>query len=376
MSSYVVDREPGKYGARQADFLNESRRIVEETATCFHKSATGDLIALFHTTLSQLANERSCIAKAHGSEEAELFGVRRDQEQFSGYPLVTSMQGVYAQYGQKVLRCIQRHLSQNSYSEAEGFTPKEKVIEGQKCLERASKLHLTMFSQAEYKGWQLPLSQEEVQECCRECGIQFQRLGDRSWFIRHKQLMSTYKQKYPNSYGKFPLMASLGEATIFSEYSIDWIHVKMRLEVEAKKCFAISQYIMPVVRHPSGISCLLEYSKVQITHLDVFLIPKVLEAIAKVFKEAIECQSKDLAKLKEKVAYFSYLFAHATPFKRGSAAISEWFERAIYCFHGYELSYQSDKMANLEALTQLLPDFMAKYDEMVKIKPLQVPVRA
>lgn len=70
------------------------------------------------------------------------------------------------------------------------------------------------------------------------------------------------------------------------------------------------------------------------------------------------------------MALFSYELAHAMPFARGSAAVAEWFEQAIYRFHGYELSYDNSKMVNLEALTTMLPEYFNNYDSLIKLEQI------
>src|SRR5262249_5593987 len=115
------------------------------------------------------------------------------------------------------------------------------------------------------------------------------------------------------------------------------------------------------VEHMTGRSI------VAILHQDPFLIEFMLNDIAKIFKRIIEWNSADIKTLKEDIALFQYEFAHDMTFTRGSAAISEYFEMAFYEYHGFKLSYNDEKMVNLEALTSSLKEFVQNYDSMIRL---------
>ena len=57
------------------------------------------------------------------------------------------------------------------------------------------------------------------------------------------------------------------------------------------------------------------------------------------------------------------------PFIRGSAAIAEWLEAAIYHYHGFtEFHHSKTSLSDLEALTSLtLEDFMKRYDRTIAL---------
>jgi hypothetical protein len=109
-------------------------------------------------------------------------------------------------------------------------------------------------------------------------------------------------------------------------------------------------------------------SVVWISHLSYSLIPKVLQDIASIFCKAVLCY--ELEALIPLMGEFRFKFALACPFERGSAAIGEWFEKAIYLFKGYELSYKN-VMIDLKVFeTPALPVFLEKYPNYIELKKL------
>ncbi len=93
------------------------------------------------------------------------------------------------------------------------------------------------------------------------------------------------------------------------------------------------------------------------------------------FEECVNSKGKDPETIKKNVAAFRYLFAHAMPYERGSAAIGEWFEKAIYKHCGYDFS--SGSSADLNALTSLsMSDFEGVYllNAVLTERPPEKPV--
>jgi hypothetical protein len=99
---------------------------------------------------------------------------------------------------------------------------------------------------------------------------------------------------------------------------------------------------------------------------------------AEAFEKCIGTSSRDVGQLKINVAVFRWLFSHATPYARGSAAIGEWFEKAIYEHLGYRNEYKlpfyrAEKgrpTVDLDALTALgLSSFIKDYNQRIQLFP-------
>ena len=105
--------------------------------------------------------------------------------------------------------------------------------------------------------------------------------------------------------------------------------------------------------------------EVIVIHQDSQWIEGFLEKISEVYQQAIQWTGY-IDSLMQMMALFRYEFAHCMPFHRGSAAIAEWMETAIYRYHGFEnFDYNPDKMVDLEALISNYDDFLLNYPSMI-----------
>lgn len=97
---------------------------------------------------------------------------------------------------------------------------------------------------------------------------------------------------------------------------------------------------------------------------DPFDIEKTLRSVRAAFDKAMKWTSERPEEdLKIAMGLIRYQFAHAMPFKRGSAAIAEWLETAIYRYHGFDRFQQPcDRLLDLDAFTAFsLKEFMENY---------------
>ncbi len=110
---------------------------------------------------------------------------------------------------------------------------------------------------------------------------------------------------------------------------------------------------------------------ITVIHHDSFLLEKTIDFAAEFFEKAV--LSTDVDETKESCALFRYTFAHLMPYSRGSAAIAEWIERAIYSSKGLILSYNVNRQVDLEALTALhYATFRDEYDDMIILEKEEV----
>lgn len=103
----------------------------------------------------------------------------------------------------------------------------------------------------------------------------------------------------------------------------------------------------------------MQHTTAVILHQDRFLLKETLNEIAKIFKQAMQWdRSQPIQALKNDVGLFRYLFAHAMPFSRGSAAVAEWIEKLIYRAHHFDCQHATHTMGDLEAfVAPLWPTF-------------------
>jgi len=100
-------------------------------------------------------------------------------------------------------------------------------------------------------------------------------------------------------------------------------------------------------------------------------IEHAMKECEKLFAEIVswDRSKNDVADLKSKVALLRYIFARASPYFRGSAAIGEWLEMASYGFHDFEICrYIGKGTVDLEALTiGSWSKYLEQYNKMLEI---------
>ncbi len=392
VSTYVVARDPNKYGGRQADYVCQVQTVIQGAAARFQQATAGqlDLEALFHATLASFGEERQRIAVAHGTKNADHFGTRRDRPDvvsrgvFGFTPLITP----YDSYEDPLIDLIGQHLNRMRSPNGE-FRETKRVIQGGPCLGRASSMEIEILPHDAVSKWSFSDSLEECQRLCALCdiappqntsevGVAFDRL------INNFDNLRLLKQRSLVDYKRIRASRLTSSAKEFFDThwshelrdhlqgkKVDWVFVTLRSEVDGKM-YALSHYLTWLHRdcgaQEDPVTHMHRCSHVTVVHQDCFLTELMLADIAKVFKQALEWDGKALKTLKERVALLEYEFAHAMPMIRGSAAIGEWLEMAIYRYHGYNVTYTPDKMVNLEALCSPLSTFVASYSSMIHLE--------
>ena len=106
-----------------------------------------------------------------------------------------------------------------------------------------------------------------------------------------------------------------------------------------------------------------------IIHQSSDLSTDAIRDLSRLFERAI-LWTGDEASLIQTVGRLRHKFSHSILFNRGSAAIAEWVETAIYRYHGFEnFDYNKDKMVDLEALTAPdLEHFLENYPSMINLR--------
>ncbi len=151
------------------------------------------------------------------------------------------------------------------------------------------------------------------------------------------------------------------------------IYANMDLEKNSTH-YPLSQYFIFMDKSK------LENSPINFDNDDILTIlhqsPKFSESTTEELNTLfIRCvHSQTQQELKENVALFRYLFAHAGPYSRGSAMVGELLEKAIYQYHNYNVHYGIESstrrsLADLDAiLTFTLQDYMQIYLSKVSLE--------
>ena len=380
MSNYIVDRSPKKYGGVQNEYLQQVDLIVAGTSKKFHQAVSDkrNLQELFHEVLNFLGTERHRLAVEHGTKDADAFGFPRDQEKDFPSPFcATPLSAPYEEYNTKLMPFIYKHLNPlkrtlREFKQTE-LKVQEESYEGRKCS-----LEFSILTFEKVKDWSIDLCYEEYKRFCKLCSIN--AVDESSYthqdffsLVNSKKAMLNLKQNSIEDYKKFKLSMLIGQIrNLYEGRKSDWVLATIRFEVD-NKMYALSQYLTWLYRDYSTdpFEHMKENSIISVVHQDPFLINPMLQDIAKIFQKVIEYRDGDVAKLKNTVALLQYEIAHAMPFKRGSAAISEWLEMAIYRYHGFKMTYNSGVMVNLEALTLTPAQFVREYEKMIKLQKIE-----
>ena len=94
----------------------------------------------------------------------------------------------------------------------------------------------------------------------------------------------------------------------------------------------------------------------------------MLQEMASAFQKAVLWDRRDLFELKKLMALFRYGLV-CMPFARGTAAITEWLEAALYEYHGVQFQCDRDRMIDLEAYVHpFFSDFLEVYNSMYNLQ--------
>jgi hypothetical protein len=376
-TDYIVNRSPDKYGGQQEDYKNRTKQLIAYCGKEFKaaKEKGKDLVQLFHKILEFLAKQRQQIAKDHKTINADFFGVRRDLD-FKGITSSTCLVGCYKEYGDLILKSKLQPKLDEMKEGNKIFINTYKSFKNKKFAEKSSEINFEILDAKFSKRWKLSASEELYKRLCNICEITPKEPPyEPSHFINdlwiNKEAMFQLKQNSPHDYEKLKNCAYTNRAneTIAKDkQKTDWILATVSCEIKGKM-LPLTQYLTwaNLTDTENPIDQILKQSEVMILHQDPFLIKDMLDDCAEIFQRALQSDSKEEKALKNRVALLNYLLSYAMPFYRGSSAISEWIEQAIYLSHGYELSYDQKKMVNLEALSHPLNEFIEGYGEMITL---------
>lgn len=381
MSSYIIGRVPDRFGGQQQDYMEQMNSIVSQTANVFRLALESkrDLVALFHQTLASLGDKRKQIALKHGTKNAEFYGSRRDQKPFPGSCGLTDLTFPYDAYHKRLMPLFYKKVGSMKH-DLRAFHQTELKIPGEKSLGRESSMEFEILNTESAKPWMLSFTFDEYKRICKLCSVSPSENLPREELIEsfsdlahNIDAMRKLRNVSIDDYKRMVITeAVLNIRSRHEGRKSDWLRVTMNSEIDGKM-YPFSQYITWLYRdfENDPVKKMKDRSVISILHQDPFLVEVVLNDTAKIFKKTIEWSGEDIKALKDDVALLIYEFSHAMPFKRGSAAVAEWLEMAIYLYHGFSVNYDSKKLINLEALTSPLKQFAEGYDSMIRLEKLE-----
>ncbi len=382
-STFMIDRDDTKmFQGDQADYRKQSSIAIGEALKKVQvcEKTEEKLSALFFELLSDFGDARRNIALSHGTEGAKNFGKRR--EDLVGY-FSTPLDDVYKVYNLPILRRFARALQPYAAELEKEDHKKIKVIEESVFKTYASSFEVEVFEASEVAKKNLispPLPDDFPEDLLTEMVNGNELKPDKYELLRKalavfycahqgdctKDMLSYYVQLL---HKRYPYITKAGwsgfitnDANLKSFYALG----TLRLQVEEKPVVA-SYYL--VWLHRDGktppLARMLQHTICTVIHQPTFLVQTTLQEVSKLFAKAVLSNNKEL---KDCIGLFRAYFTHPMPFNRGSAAVAEYFETLLYHYQGIQLTYNNNKMVDLEAFTTpLLADFMAEYDSMIKL---------
>ncbi|MCD6027787.1 MAG: hypothetical protein K0R08_2306 [Solimicrobium sp.] len=365
-SNYMFSKyNPGiSKNSQQSDYLLRVNTL-KIAATSRVKQAVEekrDLTNVFLEELATLGSIRNEIAVAHKVENSGLFGRRRDiSELYEDLIYVTALDFPYDGYNEKLLPVIQQHLKTMDYS-LQNFKQKSLEINYAPLMNRKSSMEISIFDTESFSAELSALTNEDM------------KLINTGAMNKDMEFFRKLKKTSPQKYKELKLKLAMQELrALFPKIKkSDWVLITRRLEVDGSM-YAVSQYLTWMYRdfRKDPVENMTGSSVAAIIHQDVFLTEVMLNDIANLFKNIILCDGSDIHTLKEQVALFVYEFSHAMPFARGSAAVGEWLQSILFCYHGYEVTYSQNVPIDLEAQTLSLGEFVTKYLSIIQLEKIK-----
>lgn len=379
-----------RFKDRQKTFEIAADRVVQWGAQTITNTPQNrdDIALLFARILTGFSIERRRLAEEAGSLNPEEFGQTYEESGgtcFSYTPLV----GRYEEANAETLARLYKELDPLKRTKMQFLETEKKVSEV--VLNRQFSWDYKILSGKDLQKlkWDQPPSIEQQRK------IQ----GELKRHIHSKSptpeelscAISAYQKKFPEDYAQEKMLYFLtflnqvfpspydpnayihNPAYLKSEY----ILVSMNTEINGKMvptnqlltwCYTNFQQ--------DPLERMVQHSKLFILHQDAHRRSASLAECARLFTEIIETgKSLEENELKEKMALFRYIFAHGNPFIRGSSAIGEWLEKAIYQHLGFSCEQpkgNSTETIDVFALTALsFAEYLRKYHEAIRIAPIK-----
>lgn len=375
--TYFVAQEPSRFGGQQEDYEKRANAAIAEVAEeiCRCRNDNGDFRVLFFNLIEKLSAIRSQIAKDHGTEDAELFGSRRDITGLPGGAAVLPLLDVYEKYNTKILEVFSKYLSKMTSEGKKEYTESEEYNGRHSSLE----IELISVEEREEKGYNIDLI-DFLPPYIKEAAYILPEQLTQKQIGEYHQKFRRFKTEFPEEY-KIRRMAcglkSLDQLCPMSKLvrlisNSSYVHVRLRTQVDGK-LYGITDYFTWMYGSQSvdpGKQIKMG-SSVMLHHQDDYLIQPTLEEIAKVFEIAVrwDRDKQDLKVLKDSMTLLCYLLTHNMRDVRGSSAENEWLTFGIYQSLKVECTLDKERPFDLEALCNpLFSQFKEAYNQIVELK--------
>jgi hypothetical protein len=318
-----------KYGNNDLDYRKRTIEVMTLGSSAISKAKQKGTIdrSLFFKIFDIFCKTRSEMAAAYQLKNGGQFGRRRD-EQGSMDHHFTIMDREYSACGKQIRAMMARHLS--------------KLIQGQEVHlgNKDSQYHLRLLPHDLFTTYRSNVVDEGP---------------NKSEHLRTWVMWKNLLNEFPNLAIAFALPEDVRPRFLLAE-------IRTRL---GEKLIPTAYYCSILdMMHQDDPSVLTNESLAQVMHMEKKYIKEGLDHLADLFSTAVNAEKKDLLRA---VGEFRFKFAMVTPLERGTCAIGEWFENAL--FHsrtGNFVNYTANRLVELEIFSiPYLPIFIKAYQEMI-----------
>jgi hypothetical protein len=365
LSNYLNNKGFSYAGGQQA-YLQRAERAIEDGVHQIHLevSCGKDPTAIFFDVMRFFQKERRQIAEDFEDLDCCSFGTPRTDRDLPLYFASTPLAVQYADYNTIFMDQLKDVLSGMKRTSS-GFHEKKRVKE-EMVLGRKIKFEVEILDIPELVERTKNAGEKNLQRALTTKKDYCAVMGD-------YDLMKRLKKEDPKIY-QGVVLNTVSQDFCFRfprQLKNNIALCTLRAEVGGK-LHGMSRYLSSF--DTDGVSdpiSKIVQSPTLILHQDTFLIDETLEEISKIFKEAVSWTSEqDVKDLKDRVALFRFMYSHCTPCIRGDGAIGDWFELAIYRYHGFaKTKFSQDKLPCFETLASIsLSRYMSEYDKIITVE--------
>ncbi len=371
--TYIISKDKERF-SQQEDYLQKSRQIIEMGQSLIKASFPGNEKDLFFSLLSYFSKARASLAKQHNTENAEDFGLRRDQQERGAHSIL--LKDAYEECGKQVLSWMKKNLQEMVQIESSGTLKiiKESHALRERFLECESSLYFELFNPKQVDKWNqfpeksnletyVPIEILQKQERGEPLSKKEQKLINQAW----KKIRALYPNFYESHDMSFALELMDWEAASgINARDCYLVRATTSLKMKGSVHF-LTRY--NVLLPQKGSLDAMEKLGVVLIHQEVSFIQETLNEASEVFENIMKWDGKDLSSLQDQMALLTYLLVHNMRDTRGSAAENEWLTRSIYGALNVKISEDPNKLQDLEAFANpLLFDFVNAYKDMIKLE--------
>lgn len=379
------------YGPGHLCYDDRSKDVVKSALTQLQATPMNpsNINELFFQLIGSFGSARNAIARESNSPNFERFGKKRTDPN----PIImayanTLLMAQYESYAEGILVLFAQCMEKLDLSKPQSNREMQVIKDGNysfefQVLEREDMLKAKMGIVPAYNEMPIEfrshvtLGSKDMRDSAVKSTYISRELKRELPTVYHQTILSGLLLKVDRDYPFVPKLLGLPQyQEIAHKTGMESLFLQgiARVKVEGKM-FATSKFFSWINFNSADrkamttntfIENMKASSKIIVLHQDQFLIDSTLKEIASIFTRAVLWDKKEDQDLIKLMAKFRHLFANCMPYFRGSAGISEWFEKLVYRYHNKNVEYHQS--VDLVALTTpIFSKFLQQYSTIVEV---------